>query len=62
MRLGAGPGAWGGEGGLLAAEDFYGGGSEEEAGDVRHVGYASVLDVGYCAYVEELDKEPEADE
>ena len=58
----AGPGVGGGEGRLLAAEEFDGEGSKEEAADVRHVGDASMLDVGYCAYVEELDQEPEADE
>ena len=50
--LGAVPGTWGGEGGLLAAEDFYGGSSEEEAGDVRYVGDSSVLNVGDGAYVD----------
>jgi hypothetical protein len=58
----AGPGVGGGEGGLLAAEEFDGESSEEEAAYVRHVGYASVLDVSYGAYVDELHEEPEADE
>jgi hypothetical protein len=58
----AGPGVGGREGGLLAAEEFDSESSEEEAADVRHIGDASVLDVGYGAYVEELDEEPEADE
>ena len=57
---GQGPG--GAKVGCLRRKSFYGGGSEEEAGDVGHVGYASVLDVGYGAYVDELDDEPEADE
>jgi len=58
----AGPGVGWGEGGLLAAEEFDGESSEEEAAYVRHVGDASMLDVGYGAYVEELDEEPEADQ
>ncbi len=60
--LGAGPGVGGSEGGLLAAEEFDGEGSEEEAADVRHVGYASMLDRGDSADVEQLDEKPEADE
>ena len=40
----AGPGVGWGEGGLLAAEEVDGEGSEEEAADVGHVGDASMLD------------------
>ena len=58
----AGPGVGWGEGGLLAAEEFDGESSEEEAADVGHVGYASMLDGSYRAYVEELDEKPDADE
>jgi len=58
----AGPGVGRGEGGLLAAEEADGEGSEEEAAYVRHVGDASMLNGGYGAYVDELDEKPEADE
>ena len=60
--LGAGPAVGGREGGLLAAEEFDGEGSEEEAADVRHVGDASMLDGGDTADVEQLDEKPESDE